>query len=108
MINSTILNEALYILEICQAFPVCSAIFSLNTKVPTFGCFPHFLVAVMLDIHFSRSNGMAISYVVNDALHKIVLSTFNITLGIYVFFNHIGGVFITAAIWKINFIISRV
>jgi hypothetical protein len=25
-------------LEICQAFPACGAIFTLNTKVPTFGC----------------------------------------------------------------------
>jgi hypothetical protein len=94
--------------EICQALPACSTIFPLNTKVPTFSCFPQFLVAVMLDINFSRSNGMAISYVVNNALHKIVLSAFNVTLGIHIFCNHIGSVFITAAIWKLNFISSCV
>jgi hypothetical protein len=96
------------LLEICQAFPVCGAIFPLNTKVPTFGCFPHFIVVSMLDIHFSSSNGTAISSVVNNAFHKIVLSAFNITLGIHILCNHIGSFFITVAIWKLNFIISCV
>jgi hypothetical protein len=72
-------------LEIFQAFPDCGAILPINTKVPAFGCFPHFLVTSMLDINFSRRKGMAISYVVNDAFHKIKLSAFNITLGIHVF-----------------------
>jgi hypothetical protein len=72
--------------------------------MPTFGCFTHFLVTSMLDIHFIRRSGMAISFVVNDALHEIELPAFNITLGIHVFCNHIGGLFITAAIWKLNFI----
>jgi hypothetical protein len=63
----------------------CSAIFPLNTKVPTFGCFPHFIVAAMLDVHISRRTGMTISSVVNNAFHKILLSSFNVTLSIHIF-----------------------
>jgi hypothetical protein len=81
--------------EVCQAFPDCSAIFPLNTKVPTFGCFPHFIVSAMLDVHISRLNGMDISFVVNNAFHKILLSAFNIKLGIHIFCNHIGSIFIS-------------
>jgi hypothetical protein len=94
------------VLDIRQALPAFSPIFPLNTKVPTFGCFPHFLVAAMLDVHISRINGMAISFVVNNAFHKIVLSAFNITLSILIFCNRIGGIFITTAIRKLNFISS--
>jgi hypothetical protein len=93
-------------LEVYQTLPACSKIFPLNTKVTTFGCIPHFLVAAMLDVHFSRSNGMAISSVVNYDFHKIVLSAFNVTLSIHIFCNHISGVFITSAIWKLNLISS--
>jgi hypothetical protein len=93
-------------IEFCQALPACSNIFPLNTKVPTFGFFPHFLVAAMLDVHFSRSNGMAISSVVKNAFHKILLFAFNVTFSIHIFCNHIGRVFITASIWKLNFISS--
>jgi hypothetical protein len=93
-------------LEVCQSLPACSTIFPLNTKVPTFGCFPHFLVADMRDVHFSRRNGMTTRSVVNNDFHKIVLSAFNVTLSIHIFCNHIGGVFITAAIRKLNFISS--
>jgi hypothetical protein len=94
------------LLEIRQALPACSPIFPLNTNVPTFGCFPHFLVAAMLDVHISRRNGVTISFVVNDAFHKILLYAFNITLIIHILFNHIGGIFITTAIRKLNFISS--
>jgi hypothetical protein len=93
-------------LEIHQALPACSPIFPLNTQVPIFGCFPRFLVAAMLDVHISRLKGMSISFVVNNAFHKILLSAFNITLGIHIFCNNIGGIFITTAIRKINFISS--
>jgi hypothetical protein len=91
-------------LEVCQALPACSAIFPLNTKVPTFGCFTQFIVAAMLNVHISRRNGMTIISVVNNDFHNIVLSPFNVTLGIHIFCNHIGGIFITAAIRKLYFI----
>jgi hypothetical protein len=92
-------------LEICQALKACGAISPFNTKVPTFGCFPHFIVTSMLDIHICRSNGMAISFVVNDASHEVELPALNITLGIHILSNHIGRVFVTAAIRELNFII---
>jgi hypothetical protein len=91
-------------LEIRQALPACSPIFPLNTKVPALGCFPHFLVASMIDVNISRFNGMSISFVINNDFHQIMLSAFNITLGIHIFCNHICGIFITVAISKLNFI----
>jgi hypothetical protein len=93
-------------LEIRQALPAFSPIFPLNTKVPTFGCFPHFFVAAIFDVHICRRNSMAISFMVNNAFHKIVLYAFNVTLGIHIFCNHIGGIFITTAIRELNFISS--
>jgi hypothetical protein len=85
-------------LEIHRALPACSPIFTLNTMVLIFGCFPHFLVAAMFDVHISMLNGMAISFVVNNAFHNIILSAFNITLIIHILCNHIVGIFITTAI----------
>jgi hypothetical protein len=64
--------------EVFQALPACSTIFPLNTKVQTLSNFPHFLVADMLNVHFSRRNGMDISSVVNNAFHKILLYAFNV------------------------------
>jgi hypothetical protein len=91
-------------LEIRQALPACGTIFLFNTQVPTLGCFPQFIVASMLDVHISMFNGMSISFVINNAIRKIIFSAFNITLGIHIICNHIGGIFITAAIRKLNFI----
>jgi hypothetical protein len=39
-------------LDIRQALPACSTIFPLNTQVPDLGCFPHFIVASMLDVQY--------------------------------------------------------
>jgi hypothetical protein len=47
---------------------------------------------------------MYISFMINNAFHKVVLSAFNITLGIHIICNHIGGILITTAIRKLNFI----
>jgi hypothetical protein len=91
-------------LDIRQALLAFSPIFPLNTQVPTLGCFPHFIVAAMLDVHISRLNSMYIIVVINNALHKIILYAFNFTLGIHIICNHIDGKFITAVIRKLNFI----
>jgi hypothetical protein len=95
-------------LEISQALPSCSPIFPLNTQVPNFGCFSHFLIAAMLGVHISRINGMSICIAINNAFHKIVFSAFNITLGMHILCTHIGGIFITTVIRKLHFISSYI
>jgi hypothetical protein len=92
------------LLEIRQALPPCCPIFPFNTQVPTLGCFPHLCVATMLDVHISRLKGITICLVVNNAFYQVVLPALNITLGIHIRCNHIGGIFITVAIRKLNFI----
>jgi hypothetical protein len=91
-------------LEIYQILPTCSPIFSFNTQIPTLGCFTHLYVASMLYVHISRFNDMSISLVVKNAFHQIIFSAFNVILGIYILCNYICGIFVTAAIRKINFI----
>jgi hypothetical protein len=91
-------------LEIHLVLPAYSPIFPFNTQVPTLGFFPHLSVASMLDVHISRFNGMSISIVVNNALHLLILSAFYVTLGIHILCNYIYGIFVTAAVIKINFI----
>jgi hypothetical protein len=95
-------------LEVSQALPADCPIFPFNTQVPTLGCFPHLLVASMLDVHISMLNGMAVCLVVNGAFHQVALPAISVTLSIYVFSNYIGSILITAAIWKLNFISSCV
>jgi hypothetical protein len=52
----------------------------------------------MIDANISRFIGVSISFVVNNAFHQIIL------YGIHILCNLIGGIFITAAIMKLNFI----
>jgi hypothetical protein len=91
-------------LEILQALLGCSFICPFNTQVPNPGCFPHLFFASILHVHIIRFNGMSISLVVKNAFHQVILSAFNVKLGINILCNYMCGIIITAAIRKLNFI----
>jgi hypothetical protein len=89
-------------LEIHQVLPDCCPVFPFTTQVPTLGFFPHLFVASMFDVHIIRFNGMTICLVVNTSFYQVLLPALNFTLGKHILCNHIGGIFITTAISKLN------
>jgi hypothetical protein len=86
---------------ISQALPAGCKLFSLNIQVPTLGCFPHFLISSMLNVHISIVNGMTIFLVANNSFHQVVPPNISVILCIYIFSNYIGIILITAAIWEL-------
>jgi hypothetical protein len=92
------------LLEIRKMFTTCGTFLPLNTQVPTNSCLLHLQVASMLDVHISTSDRMAVSSVIHNVIHQVLMVYLFIALCKHFMGNHIGSVLVGTPIWKLDLI----
>jgi hypothetical protein len=92
------------LLEICKTFPTCGAFLPLNTQAPTKRVITHLPGDSMLDENISTRYHMAITSVIHNAVHQVVMVALFIAMCIHIVGNHIESVHIGTLIRKLYLI----